>query len=1510
MKPFRPIRLGMRREVLACFVVSLFVMQTWAISGSELSKVEISKTYQEDQQFNQSGFVQDDTYTTTDGENHVNRPSIQWSSPSQALAFGRSGACSVAVDSTDEVWLMGGRFDPDPSQTGDEEPTNMIERLDNGNKTWAPMGTNMPFRQQYCEAEIVGDLIFTVGDWYRGSSPTEYPSGRVQIYNLTNETWYNGTPMPSNQERGLGGMAEENGYLYYAGGVRNPSGTDATNKTFRYDPINDNWTRMADMNQPRASFELINFHGLLYAIGGFQGTQSWNRQALDYVESYDPTTDTWTNLTSLPVKMFGWGGTVLNDEIVLVGGFNGGLKKTVYHWNPVEDTWVNGIDIGTSGHFDLTVEEINGSIVWASGDVSSYAYSNWQQTFSTSTEYQNVSETHSGWITSPIMDLRPNVNGRAAPVQFDLQGNNTPGGVIGFQYRAASTSAALSTVSWIGSDSTSNTTFPLGITDIELEDYADFVQYRIKMTVTDLANWDEPELDSMAVHAEHAAFNSLLPTVLHPRGETVTIQTSHDAFSGEMYLELAPCDSNGALWSEWSRISYDGSTFSENDTMNIMLQSSGVVNSSSIDETLIDWSFDLGDLVLSNDNGTSEFNITDLCVKVGTSGEQDLEYIYTSTIRIDRILHVDITGIQDLSIGDATTGGYPIQIGINHTFPETGMTLSSGNIQARITFQTQILDPETNTNGGWINETTPWTELTIGQNDIIAWTLPSNVSGVVEMILESRSDQPFQMVSNSNSWNLILDNDNPVIMSSIPTIGSYIDSMENRELSLMIADTSGFISDEISLEVWVEGLDDGSDGSMPDGIPQEQEFREINHSLENEDSFWWINATQSDNENTDDQHVYLRVIAEDNVGISTINNTIWWTTRDAQNAVIESISRENEVQYWEVSRNISWDITLSDSNSIYDIISMRVELGDDSDFGVIYNAADNSCSSLDYRIDSDRTICSHVLDGENMVVSINLFSGWEVDLSVLDEGVVDLVIEDVDGTNSVTYQGLWLFSDDFDFSIYSVQDVTGSVTGDITGESIVIAGEIVQITGMVTHSLSGTPYQGDLSLTWWGLIQGNSWYGGSTVSVVNGEINASIPMPNTGGILDMSVAFMDPLETKTIGSLDLPVFDIDSQPPTILDSNPDGYSRYHLEDIGIGINVDENLAWTGELGITCQVISTDIDWEPITISQPPSNVFQSMTLFSFKFDFSGQGDPSLLSPEAHIDCWAAGFDDSGLELVSESGTSLLEPWITLPLSTVGPNIELVDVELVGEPEPGKDIRVEISVKNSGESLQDSFNITVYTIKGDERTLVGRFSQAKIASGQGVVKRVGVTVPTGDWTLEVFVDEDQKIWELNENDNSFSKNFEEPDEFSYSIIAGIGSGVGILLLLVFILRRRSGDDLSESKNPSLENLPRTGPPQSMRSDIKSSKPKKGPPPPKRKVENVPVDNPVPDITNAMAKLSLSTLPGNVEPQPEKVPSFESLPGGGDYEYLGEGTYYSGENIGRWKLEDDGSFTKQE
>ena len=1489
----------MRRTVLACTIVLLFLLQSWSTVQSELITSVDNQTFRKDNLFNQTGFVENGVYTNSTGEVKVNRPHINWLTPNDGPIMTRTGACSVSIESIGQVWMMGGWNDPDPQQQNDEGPTDFIEIMKNENKTWEPLGVNLPHPQQYCEAELVGNLVVVVGEWFRSSNPPQPPTGRVQIYNLDNNTWYNGTSMPSNNERGLGAMAEADGYLYYAGGVRNSNANDATNRTYRYNPQNDTWTRMADMNEPRASFELVNYHGQLYAMGGFQGTQTWNRQALDYVERYDPATNTWTNLSSLPVAMFGWTGTVLHDEIVLVGGFNNGPKSTVYHWNPLEDTWSKGNDIGYIGHYDTVVEEINGSIIWATGEMSGYAYSNWNRLLSQDSEYQNKTNLHEAWINSPIIDLRPNANSVASPVQLTLQGQNSQGGQLSFQYRHSSTFSGISSNLWSGPDGTINTTFPIGTVGINSTNNSNFIQYRIKFSITDLDNWDEPDLDSMSIRAEHASFVSILPTFLHPRTETVLIQTSHDSLqAGEMYLEVASCDSFGAILGSWSRLSHDGISFSENDGQNLFFDSNGVINSTTLGQTVIDWSIDWGDLA----------GISHLCFKVGTNGEVTTEFVHSSPVEIDNHLEFMITDLDQFNSGDTVTGGIPIKVGVNHSFPSSGMTLSSGNLQARIHFEVQINDPENNSATGWLNQTTPWQNMNVGERDEISWTLPTDISGIVNINLEARSDQPFQITSDSNNSNLVLDNENPVIIDSYPENQDYIDSKENRELSILLADTSGFITDQVSMEVWVQSLDDGSDGSLPDGTPQENEYREINFTLENLGSYWWFNATQSDDSNDDQELVYMRILGIDNAGFSPANDTIWWKTRDARTAIVDRIINQNSNNYWEVSRDISWEIFVTDGNALSDITSMKIEFGGDSEFGIKYDVADSLCTSLGILVDMDKTTCSHRIVDDEIILTVSIYTTWYVDLSMLDEGMVEISVTDIDGTSESTFQNLWVFSDDFDFSIIDITDITGPVTGEISNESVAKINDQLQIRATITHSLSGTPYEGQLSLYHLGDLQGENWQGLYPISVENGVINATINLPSTGGLIDFSISFMDPRQTRTISTHEVPVFKVDANEPVILDSTLADLSRYHLNDVGIGVNIDEEVSWSNELELTCQILSTEVDWEPMSISLMPASFFQGKTQFSFEFDFSARGDPTLLSLEARMDCWADGMDDAGWDLVKFSNSNKEVPWLSVPLSSVGPNIELVDVSLDGIIETGKEIRAEISVKNTGEDLDDSFNISAYIIENGDRELVGKYSQSKIQSGQGITKRISFTVPEGDWELLVIVDEEQNIWELNEEDNTYSKKYQAQDEINSMIYIGGAIGIVSLLIAVLLLRRRKPSEVSEAKKmPDISELKRSGPAKIAKSPNPTNKPRRGPPPKPKPAQEI---QPVTDISAAMAKLSLDTLPGKQETKAQTVGSYESLPPGGDYEYLSDGTFYGGVGIGRWKLEQDGSFTKIE
>ena len=83
--------------------------------------------------FNSSnGFLHENTSViNVTGEAKLTRPDIQWGATNaNGLMFTRTGACSVYLEQTNEIWLMGGRIDPNPQNSNDEGPTNAVEIFD------------------------------------------------------------------------------------------------------------------------------------------------------------------------------------------------------------------------------------------------------------------------------------------------------------------------------------------------------------------------------------------------------------------------------------------------------------------------------------------------------------------------------------------------------------------------------------------------------------------------------------------------------------------------------------------------------------------------------------------------------------------------------------------------------------------------------------------------------------------------------------------------------------------------------------------------------------------------------------------------------------------------------------------------------------------------------------------------------------------------------------------------------------------------------------------------------------------------------------------------------------------------------------------------------------------------------------------------------------------------------------------------------------------------------------
>ena len=286
----------------------------------------------------------------TTGLTTLTRPSMSWTVPGGfGLTSLRTGACSVYLPSTNEVFLIGGRVDVDPTQTGDESMTKGVEIFDMTNKTWSPSLEELKQVQQYHKCAVAGGKIYAIGDYYPFASPSQEASGLVQVFDPAAGNWSYGTSMPGNRSVGLAGVAEHGGMIYVAGGVTAQDRSDVTDNLLRYDPTNDTWTEMASMNNPRHSFELVSFKGKLIAYGGvaqyFDPTSNTTVEGdTNLTEAYDPITDTWSQLPNATRKLSAYAAAVYNDEIVIHGGYTqagwqGTANDKTYGYDPFNNHW-------------------------------------------------------------------------------------------------------------------------------------------------------------------------------------------------------------------------------------------------------------------------------------------------------------------------------------------------------------------------------------------------------------------------------------------------------------------------------------------------------------------------------------------------------------------------------------------------------------------------------------------------------------------------------------------------------------------------------------------------------------------------------------------------------------------------------------------------------------------------------------------------------------------------------------------------------------------------------------------------------------------------------------------------------------------------------------------------------------------------------------------------------------------------------------------------------------------
>jgi N-acetylneuraminic acid mutarotase len=198
-------------------------------------------------------------------------------------------------------------------------------------------------------AEGVNGVVYVMG----GSTLRQGLSS-VSAYIATNERWENRTSMPN--LRGNAASIVLQGTIYMIGG-RNENSVLGTLE--KYDPREDKWTPGRPMPTPRWQLMAAAVNGKVYALGGISGIGN-NRKALDVVEVYDPDKDTWETAGKMPEARHSAAIAVVGNKIYLISGKTVAwseatsrkpITERVDCFDPVSNTWreVKSIPTGRTG---------------------------------------------------------------------------------------------------------------------------------------------------------------------------------------------------------------------------------------------------------------------------------------------------------------------------------------------------------------------------------------------------------------------------------------------------------------------------------------------------------------------------------------------------------------------------------------------------------------------------------------------------------------------------------------------------------------------------------------------------------------------------------------------------------------------------------------------------------------------------------------------------------------------------------------------------------------------------------------------------------------------------------------------------------------------------------------------------------------------------------------------------------------------------------------------------------
>jgi N-acetylneuraminic acid mutarotase len=180
----------------------------------------------------------------------------------------------------------------------------------------------LPVKRCSAIAETVNGKIYVIG----GLEPFENGmgtrvTGRNEMYDPATNTWTERSPMPTSRDHAFSGVV--NNKIYVIGGRIGAGNIPATTNidiVEEYDPATNLWGSIKDrMPTPRSGGGAATYNGKIYVGGG----ELQNRQlaaAFRALEAYDPVSNTWEILPSMPSSRHGNAMGFIGNKLHVVSG--------------------------------------------------------------------------------------------------------------------------------------------------------------------------------------------------------------------------------------------------------------------------------------------------------------------------------------------------------------------------------------------------------------------------------------------------------------------------------------------------------------------------------------------------------------------------------------------------------------------------------------------------------------------------------------------------------------------------------------------------------------------------------------------------------------------------------------------------------------------------------------------------------------------------------------------------------------------------------------------------------------------------------------------------------------------------------------------------------------------------------------------------------------------------------------------------------------------------------------